>query len=715
MQAPGYNAPMSALKSSSESSKIQLAIEGMHCASCANKVENALRDVPGVRDAAVNFAAETAQVTAQPGLNVNRLVEAVKNTGYIARLPHKDSRQERDQRHAAEEKSLYRTFIVCAVLSVILMAGAMLKWPGWLLLALATPVQFWGGWRFYKGFFQQLRYYSADMNTLIALGTTAAYGYSLFEPVYFDTAAMITTLILMGRWLEVRARGKTSAALEALLHLAPQKANVLIDGKEVEAFIGDVETGDEIVVRPGERIPVDGIVKTGTSEVDESMVTGEPFPVLKRAGDMVVGGTVNTTGTFTFNASAVGESTFLARVVQQVQEAQGSKPAIQYLADRIAGVFVPVILALSLMTFASWAIAGHALTGLTSAIAVLIIACPCSLGLATPTAVTVGMGLAARRGIFFKTSDALQKVSQAKLVVFDKTGTLTTGRPALTDVITLKPGLTSEMLLEWAASAEAGSEHPIGRAVVEAAKRKQIPLVHAVDFEAQPGKGVRAKVDNHWIEVGYSHQLATLTQALDLQAQAKTVMAISRDGDVMGLIAVSDAIKPESPDTVTWLKTRGLEVWLLTGDSRIAAEAVAQACGIRRFRAEVHPMDKARVVQELQMLGKVIMVGDGINDAPALAQADVGIALGSGTDVAMESAEITLSGSHLRLVPAAINVSKATLRKIKQNLFWAFFYNVAAIPLAALGHLTPLWAALAMACSSATVVSNALLLRKARI
>ncbi len=701
---------------------LRLSIEGMHCASCASKVENALRDVPGVQEAAVNFAAESAQVTADPRVNLHRLLEAVQQVGYRARLPDKNTEASRGQRHAQEERSLFRTFVVCAALSLVLMLGSMAHsprragWPGWALWLLATPVQFWGGWRFYQGFFRQLRHLSADMNTLIALGTSAAYGYSLYDPVYFDTAAMITTLILMGRWLEARARGKTSGALQALLHLAPEKARVLLNGKEVDAPVADIEEGDVLVIRPGERIPVDGVVKSGTAEVDESMITGEPFPALKKPGDTVVGGTLNTTGAFTFVATAVGEATFLARVAKQVQEAQASKAPIQHLADRIAGVFVPVILVISALTFLGWwLVGGRAITGFTAAISVLIIACPCSLGLATPTAVTVGMGLAARRGVFFKASEALQKISQARLIVFDKTGTLTKGTPEVTDVIVLQPGRTSDEVLGWAASAEASSEHPIGKAIVEAARRKRIPLIQATAFEAIPGQGVTAEIDGQRVEVGYSSRLKSIPQTAMLHTQAKTVMAVTVGGQVMGLIAVTDALKPEAPDTVTWLKTKGWEVWLLTGDNRAAAEAVAQACGIHRLRAEVHPADKARVIEELQMLGKVVMVGDGINDAPALAQADVGIALGAGTDVAMESAEVTLSGSHLRLVPTAINISKATLRKIKQNLFWAFFYNVAAIPLAAAGRLTPLWAALAMAFSSATVVFNALLLKRARI
>ena len=722
--------------------KIQLAIEGMHCAACASKVERALQAVPGVQQAAVNFATETALVTPQSsGVEVKRLLEAVKRVGYHAHLPKEETEGVRQEARREEIRSLFRTFLVCTILSALIMAGGMAHWPGWVLGVLATPVQLWGGWRFYKGFFQQLRYFSADMNTLIALGTSAAYGYSLSRPVYFDTAAMITTFILMGRWLEARARGKTSDAIRALLHLTPQKARRVIQGQEVEVALSEVKPGDLLAVRPGERVPVDGLLRAGSSEVDESMVTGEPLPVLKQPGDAVVGGTLNTTGAFTMTATAVGEATFVAQVIRSVQQAQGSKAPIQHLVDRVAGIFVPVILVLAGLTFLGWWLFGHnASGGLTSAIAVLIIACPCALGLATPAAVTVGMGMGARHGILFKTSEALQKATQARIIVFDKTGTLTMGRPTVTDVINTGPptpalplpatealagplsrsggeaggsqGGGDMEMLALAASAETPSEHPLGRAIVAYAREKRLELYPAISFKATPGQGVRAVVQGKVVEVGRPPHFDSLTP---FEAQGKTVLGVTVAGQLIGLIALADTLKPEARDTVSALRRMGLDLWMVTGDQPQAARKIAQECGITNVQAGVLPADKAKVVEELQKTGQVLMVGDGINDAPALAQADVGVALGSGTDVAMESADVTLSGRHLSLVVSAITLSKATLRKIKQNLFWAFFYNVAAIPLAATGFLNPLWAALAMAFSSVTVVTNALLLRRTHI
>lgn len=651
--------------------------------------------------------------TEPPPLTVSLVIDGMHCAGCATEI---------DGQH--EILSLRRAFLVCAALTVLVMAGSVARWPGWVLTLLTAPVQFWGGWRFYRGFFQQLRYFSADMNTLIAVGTSAAFGYSLFNPIYFDTAAMITTFILMGRWLEARARGKTSEVLRALLTLAPPRARLVRNGQEVEVPLSEVKRGDLVSVRPGERIPVDGLVRAGRSEVDESMVTGEPLPALKEPGSAVIGGTLNTTGAYAMVATAVGEETFLSRVVHQVQEAQSHKAPIQQLADQVAGIFVPIVLAIAALTFTGWWLIGRSIPGgLSAAIAVLIIACPCVLGLATPTAVTVGMGRAARQGILFKTSESLQKLGRADTVIFDKTGTLTWGRPRVTDV------LAENHVLGYAASAEASSEHPIAQAILSEAKKRGIDIPPAESFEAIPGKGVKALVKNHAVMVGRPGWIEEKEhfvkvpaeikqQAQLLEEQGKTVMLIALDREVSGLVAVADALRSEAVDTANTLKHIGLEVWMLTGDNEKTAQRIAQDCGIdlANVRAGALPQDKATAVAELQKNGRcVIMVGDGMNDAPALAQADVGVALGTGTDIAIESAEVTLSGKNLSLAVFAIQLSRAAFRKIKQNLFWAFFYNAAAIPLAAFGLLTPAWAALAMSLSSVTVVSNALLLRQANL
>jgi P-type Cu+ transporter len=702
------------------SEKLQLTIDGMHCASCAGKVEDALRQVPGVQDVAVNFAAQSALITRESPASAEPLIAAVRSAGYNAAVPA--SPLAPMERRDRETHALRRDLILSALFTGLLMAGAAWHWAPWIQLALATPVQFWGGWRFYKGCFGQLRNRSADMNTLISLGTTAAYVYSLFEPMYFETAAMIITFILLGRWLESRARGKTSAAIQALLQLAPQTTRVIVDGQEQTAPITDLEVGDLIVIRPGDRIPVDGVITSGSSEVDESTVTGEPIPALKRIGDTVVGGTLNTTGSFVFKTTAVGADTFLAHVVKLVQEAQGSKAPIQQLADRVSRVFVPSVLGISLATIIGWWLVGHhPLQGLISAIAVLIIACPCALGLATPTALAVGLGRGARQGILFRSGEALQQLGESRMMVFDKTGTLTRGRPQVTDVVAF--GVHEREVLAIAAAAEQSSEHPVGRALVHSARNRQLALPTPTYFEAVPGHGVRALISGQKVQVGRPAWIGAPTNSDDtlsartqaLEAEGKTVLYVSRDEALLGLVAVADTVRPEVPGIVSYLRGKGWDIWMLTGDSHKAAESVSNVCKIDRVRAEVLPADKARVISELQTLGKVVMVGDGINDAPALAQADVGIALGTGTDVAIESADVTIGGQNLRGILAAILLSKSTLRKIKQNLFWAFAYNVAAIPLAVMGYLTPEWAAAAMGLSSVTVVSNSLLLRRAKI
>ncbi len=679
-----------------------LALEGMHCASCASKIEAALRGVPGVTSATVNFANATARIDAGATLaSIDTILAAVEKIGYKARLPREEELFQESSAASREITTLFWTWVACAAGTALVMFGMHHSWNRWLLVLLATPIQGYGGARFYQGLHHQLRYRSADMNTLIALGTTTAFGYSLYDPRYIDTAAMIITLILLGRWLELRARGKMSDAIRALMQLTPPNAHLLRQGQEEDIAVTAIQKGDLLVVKPGERIPVDGRVMTGQSEVDESMISGEPLPVLKKAGDEVTGGTLNTTGSFTLTTTAVGRDTFLAHIVQQVQEAQGTKAPVQFLADRVAGYFVPIVLGISLVTFGVWWLSmGAPLAGLQAAIAVLIIACPCALGLATPAAIMVGMGVGARHGILFRSSEALQKAGEATMILFDKTGTLTVGQPEVVRV------QVSDEALALAASAEAPSEHPIGRAITLYARTQGLILSQADSFEAIPGIGVKATVRGHRVFVGKN--LGTESAAVNVGIDEKPA----------GYIQIADSLKEDAPASIRRLQVQGLDVWMVTGDHAASAKYVADRCGIplSRVRAEALPGDKTKFVEELQEHNEhVIMVGDGINDAPALARADVGIALGTGTDIAMASAGITLTSKKLGSVVSAIRLSQATLRTIRQNLFWAFIYNTAAIPLAASGRLTPGWAALAMGFSSLTVVGNALLLSRTKL
>ena len=736
--------------------RLDFPVKGMHCAACVGRVEGALRKVPGVEEALVNLATERATVrldSARAGLP--ELRRAVAGAGYVvpeevAATPAAADREREERR--AEDRGLRLRLAVGAILSVPVLVGSMhevFPWAPhgltnpWLLLVLTTPVQFWVGSRFHAEFLREARHLAPGMSTLVSIGTNAAYFFSVAVTLwperfavggampYYEASALLMTFLVLGRWLEARARGGASEAIRRLMALRPDTARVLRDGREEGLPIAEVRAGDLLRVRPGERIPVDGEVVEGASTVDESMLTGESLPVAKTAGHAVVGGSVNRTGSFTFCVTRVGGDTVLARIVRVVEEAQGSRAPIQRLADRVAAVFVPVVLVVAALTFLIWLGWGpspalsHAIA---AAVGVLVIACPCAMGLATPTAIMVGTGRGAQLGVLVRNAEALETLHKVTVAIFDKTGTLTRGKPTVTDVVPAGASVSADEIVALAAAAEQGSEHPLGEAIVVEAKTRGLALPPVSGFLAVPGEGVEAAAPDGRILLGTAAMMARHRvdvgrlepRARELAAEGKTGVFVALAGEALGVLAVADVLRPEAWEVVARLRALGVEVVMLTGDARATADAVARQAGIERVLAEVKPAEKAAEVERLRAGGRAVaMVGDGINDAPALARADVGIAMGGGTDVAIEAAAVTLMRGDLRGVVATVELSRRTMRVIRENLAWAFGYNLLLVPVAAgvlypvAGLLlSPILAGAAMALSSVSVVANSLRLRR---
>ncbi|OZU89120.1 copper-translocating P-type ATPase [Virgibacillus indicus] len=720
----------------------ELDVFGMTCAACSTRIEKVLNKQEGVRSATVNLTTETATLEYNPGLiDTKAIIDKIKNLGYDAKP--KAEAAEKQTHKEKEIKNMKTKLIISAVLAAPLLVTMLVHlfnmtipdifMNPWFQFALATPVQFIIGWQFYVGAYKNLRNGGANMDVLVALGTSAAYFYSLYEAfktignpeymphLYFETSAVLITLILFGKYLEARAKSQTTNALSSLLNLQAKEARIIRNGEETMIPVEEVAVGDRLVVKPGEKIPVDGIVVKGRTSVDESMITGESIPIEKEVDAGLIGSTINKNGSIEMEATKVGKDTALASIVKVVEDAQGSKAPIQRLADVISGYFVPIVVVIAILTFAIWIAfvqPGEFESALVASIAVLVIACPCALGLATPTSIMVGTGKAAENGILFKGGEHLERTHQLEAIVLDKTGTITKGKPEVTNFT------GDEKALQLLASAEKGSEHPLAEAIVAYATEQDIDLVEVDDFNAIPGHGIEATISdntilvgnrklmqNHQIEVGGAEQ-----EMIDYEVEGKTAMLIAVNGEYRGIVAVADTIKETAPQAIRELKKEGLEVIMLTGDNERTAQAIAKQVGIDQVIAQVLPEEKADKVKEIQLQGKkVAMVGDGVNDAPALAIADIGIAIGTGTEVAIEAADVTILGGELLLIPKAIKISHATIKNIRQNLFWAFGYNTAGIPVAAIGLLAPWIAGAAMALSSVSVVSNSLRLKRVKI
>lgn len=740
--------------------KFDFPVEGMTCASCVTRVEKIIKKFDGVKNVSVNLATERVNFEAENDkINLPEISEAVKEYGYELKLDEKEkisgdfSSENKFEKSDDFYKSLKSEFIFAIIITIPIFLVSMLMdyqffqsiWEfnqdetRKILLVLTTPVIFISGKRFFKVFWKNLKHFSAEMNSLIAIGTGAAYSYStlvtLFPNflniegkdvhVYFETAAVIITLILMGRLLEHKAKNKTTYAIKKLIELKPKTANIIHFGNEKVINISELKRGDIVVIKPGEKIPADGEIISGSSSIDESMVTGESIPVEKTVGEKIIGGTINKNGTLNFKVTQIGDNSVLGQIIRLVEQAQASKPPIQKLVDKIAGIFVPIVILLAIITFIGWFIFTSDLSfnnALINFVAVLIIACPCALGLATPTAIIVGTGLGASNGVLIRNGESLELANKISIIIFDKTGTLTEGKPVVSDLITF--GIEQNEILKLAASLESKSEHPLAKAIIDKAKNANIELNGPDNFKNYSGFGVAGTIDNKNVIIGNMNLMKESSinvengQAIYNQKvnDGKTVVCIAIEGELKGLMSIEDNLKADSADAVKKLNEMKIKTVMITGDNKKIAEQIANKVGIKEFKAEVLPDEKTEIVKQYQMNKEIVgMVGDGINDAPALAQADVGIAIGTGTDVAIETAQITLVKGSLNGVVKAINLSHKTLKTIKQNLFWAFIYNTVLIPLAAFGMLDPMFAALAMSLSSVSVVTNSLRLRKAQL
>lgn len=738
-----------------------LPVEGMTCASCVTRVEKIIGKFDGVKNVNVNLATERVSFEVEnDNFNLDSVAQAVNEYGYKLKL---ESQEKSDRSFAnigssLTEKDEYfqqvkKDFFIALIFSLPIFAISMLMdfsffksiWPfsvdytHKILLILTTPIVFISGRRFYQIFWTNLKHFSAEMNSLVAIGTGAAYGYSVIATlfpavvsihgelphVYFETTGVIITLILMGKLLEHSAKIKTNTAIKKLIELKPKTAKILINEKETVISISDLQVGHIVMIKPGEKIPSDGIIVWGNSAVDEAMITGESIPSEKTFGSKVIGGTINKNGTFNFRVTEVGDNTVLAQIIRLVEQAQASKPPIQKLVDKIAGIFVPIVVLFALVTFAVWLfIGGHNSfsVALVNFVAVLIIACPCALGLATPTAIIVGSGLGASNGILIRNGESLELAQKITTIIFDKTGTITEGKPTVSEITT--ENITEDELLLLSASLESKSEHPLGMAIVEKARSKNISLLQPETFQSLSGFGLTGIINNRTVIIGnmnlmkeYSIKTESAKEKFDkLFESGRTVVCVAVDGELKGMIAIEDKLKETSAKAIQELNKLKIKTVMITGDNSKTAEAIANKVGITEYKAEVLPDEKANIVKEYQSKGEIVaMVGDGINDSPALAQADVGIAIGTGTDVAIETAQITLVQGNLLGVVKAINLSRHTIKTIKQNLFWAFIYNTIGIPLAAIGMLNPMIGALAMSLSSVSVVSNSLRLKRAKI